>query len=101
MAVTLQQQFSTTGIGSLLKPSPTVAAVSGLTTAQPNSALTLPNEADAGTASALTILDSAGSILHPALRNIKTINIGKCYMRYVIDAKSFYWTPLIAFQLET
>ncbi|XP_065368331.1 KH domain-containing, RNA-binding, signal transduction-associated protein 2 [Calliphora vicina] len=75
MAVTLQHQFSAAGIGGLLKPSTAVAAVTGLTPAQPNTTLTLPNETEASTTSALTLLDSAGTILHPALRNIKTINI--------------------------
>ncbi|XP_037806060.1 protein held out wings [Lucilia sericata] len=75
MAVTLQHQFSAAGIGGLLKPTPTVAAVTGLTPAQPTTTLSLPNEADASATSALTLLDSAGTLLHPALRNIKTINI--------------------------
>ena len=79
MAVTLQHQFSAaaSGIGNLLKPAPAVTAVSGLTTSQPSNSITMPCETDAGTASALTLLESTGNLLHPALRNIKTINIGK------------------------
>ncbi|KAM7345187.1 uncharacterized protein ACRADG_011585 isoform 2-T2 [Cochliomyia hominivorax] len=84
MAVTLQHQFSA-GIGGLLKPTSNVAAVSGLTPAQPTPTLTLSNDADGGTASTLTLLDSAGTLLHPALRNIKTINIGKMFFnRFLI-----------------
>lgn len=77
MAVTLQHQFSAAGLGGILKQSPTVAAVTSLTPAQPASTLTIPNGADTNTASALALLDSTGTLLHPALRNVKTINIGK------------------------
>lgn len=79
MAVTLQHQFSAAGIGGLLKTTPAVAAVAGLTPTQPTNTLTIPNETDASTATALTLLDSAGTLLHPALRNIKTINIGTLF----------------------
>lgn len=81
MTVTLQQQLSAVaaaaaGMGGILKPSP--AAISGLAPTQPTTGLTLPpTETDPTAASALTFLETSGTLLHPALRNVKAINIGK------------------------
>ncbi|XP_058982148.1 uncharacterized protein LOC101888571 isoform X2 [Musca domestica] len=79
MTVTLQQQLSAVaaaaaGMGGILKPSP--AAISGLAPTQPTTGLTLPpTETDPTAASALTFLETSGTLLHPALRNVKAINI--------------------------
>ncbi|KAL9917256.1 uncharacterized protein ACN2A1_003101 isoform 1-T2 [Glossina fuscipes fuscipes] len=81
MAAALQHQLSSAAasLSGLIKPTPAsmAAAVTGLTTATPavaTAGLTIPNEADT-TASTLTFLEPPGTILHPALRNVKTINI--------------------------
>uniref|UniRef100_A0A1A9ZV80 Uncharacterized protein n=1 Tax=Glossina pallidipes TaxID=7398 RepID=A0A1A9ZV80_GLOPL len=80
MAAALQHQLSSAAasLSGLIKPTPaSMAAVTGLTTATPavaTAGLTIPNEADT-TASTLTFLEPPGTILHPALRNVKTINI--------------------------
>ncbi|XP_059226297.1 uncharacterized protein LOC106093636 isoform X1 [Stomoxys calcitrans] len=79
MTVTLQHQLSAVaaaaaGMGGILKPSP--AAVTGLAPNQPPTGLALPtSEADTTAASALTFLETSGTLLHPALRNVKAINI--------------------------
>lgn len=81
MTVTLQHQLSAVaaaaaGMGGILKPSP--AAVTSLAPTQPSTGLTLPpSEADPAAGSALTFLETSGTLLHPALRNVKAINIGK------------------------
>lgn len=80
MAVALQHQLTAAGIaGGLLKPASGVGgAMSGLQSAQSGaSALQLAGEGDAGT-STLTLLEPPGALLHPALRNVKAINIGEC-----------------------
>lgn len=79
MAVALQHQLTAAGIaGGLLKPASGVGgAMSGLQSAQSGgSALQLAGEGDAGT-STLTLLEPPGALLHPALRNVKAINIGE------------------------
>lgn len=80
MAVALQHQLTAAGIaGGLLKPASggVGAAMSGLQSAQSGaSALQLAGEGDAGT-STLTLLEPPGALLHPALRNVKAINIGE------------------------
>lgn len=80
MAVALQHQLTAAGIaGGLLKPASGVGgAMSGLQSAQSSaaSALQLAGEGDAGT-STLTLLEPPGALLHPALRNVKAINIGQ------------------------
>lgn len=80
MAVALQHQLTAAGIaGGLLKPASGVGgAMSGLQSAQSSaaSALQLTGEGDAGT-STLTLLEPPGALLHPALRNVKAINIGE------------------------
>ncbi|EDW35983.1 GL17549 [Drosophila persimilis] len=80
MAVALQHQLTAAGIGGLLKPAAGVGAtMAGLPTTQASAAaLQLPNCADGEAAtSTLTLLEPPGSaLLHPALRNVKTINIG-------------------------
>ncbi|XP_073846593.1 uncharacterized protein isoform X2 [Musca autumnalis] len=79
MTVTLQQQLSAVaaaaaGMGGILKPTPT--AMTGLAPTQPTTGLTLPpTETDPTAASALTFLETSGTLLHPALRNVKAINI--------------------------
>ncbi|XP_075167167.1 uncharacterized protein LOC142239271 [Haematobia irritans] len=79
MTVTLQHQLSAVaaaaaGMGGILKPSP--AAVTGLAPTQPSTGLALPpSETDTTAASALTFLETSGTLLHPALRNVKAINI--------------------------
>lgn len=77
IAVALQHQLTAAGMAGILKPSTGVAAVSeGIPTAQTTTALTMPSEAET-TASALALLDPPGALLHPALRGVKAINIGK------------------------
>ncbi|XP_034652160.1 homeobox protein abdominal-A [Drosophila subobscura] len=80
MAVALQHQLTAAGIGGLLKPAAGVGAtMAGLPTTQASAAaLQLPSCADGeAAASTLTLLEPPGSaLLHPALRNVKTINIG-------------------------
>jgi len=85
MAVALQHQLTAAGIGGLLKPAQGVGVgvgvgggISGLTATQQSSAsaLQLANDGDANT-STLTLLDPPGALLHPALRNVKAINIGE------------------------
>ncbi|KAH8372053.1 hypothetical protein KR093_009813, partial [Drosophila rubida] len=79
MAVALQHQLTAAGIGGLLKPAQGVGVgggMSGLPATQSSaSALQLGSEGDANT-STLTLLDPPGALLHPALRNVKAINIG-------------------------
>ncbi|XP_030376852.1 branchpoint-bridging protein [Scaptodrosophila lebanonensis] len=79
MAVALQHQLTAAGIGigGLLKPAAgTGATMAGLPSTQPNaSGLQMPGDADP-TTSALTLLDPPGTLLHPALRSVKAINIG-------------------------
>ncbi|XP_068147267.1 RNA-binding protein asd-2 [Drosophila tropicalis] len=89
MAVALQHQLTAAGIGGLLKPAAT-ASMQGLSTATQathavQAALQLPGNGngigvgDGGDASTstLTLLEPPGAtLLHPALRNVKTINIG-------------------------
>ncbi|XP_034478031.1 homeobox protein abdominal-A [Drosophila innubila] len=81
MAVALQHQLTAAGIGGLLKPAQGVGVgvgggMSGLPAAQSGaSALQLSGDGDANT-SALTLLEPPGALLHPALRNVKAINIG-------------------------
>ncbi|XP_020818384.1 homeobox protein abdominal-A isoform X1 [Drosophila serrata] len=78
MAVALQHQLTAAGIGGLLKPATGVGAtMAGLPTNQASaSALQLSGDGEAA-ASALTLLEPPGAaLLHPALRNVKTINIG-------------------------
>lgn len=79
MAVALQHQLTAAGIGGLLKPSPgmgVAGAMSGLPTTQGGSAaLQLTGDGEANT-STLTLLEPPGALLHPALRNVKAINIG-------------------------
>ena len=77
MTLTLQHQFSAAGMGGLLKASP-VTSLSAAA-AQPATTLTMASEAEANTASAFTLLDSTGALLHPALRNVKSINIGRLF----------------------
>ncbi|XP_037949704.1 uncharacterized protein LOC119680791 isoform X1 [Teleopsis dalmanni] len=74
MAVALQHQLTAAGIGSILKPATGVTAVTGLTPTQPNAGIAIPTEADT-TASTLALLDPPGTLLHPALRGVKAINI--------------------------
>lgn len=79
MAVALQHQLTAAGIGGLLKPATGVGAtMAGLPTNQASaSALQLSGDGEAA-ASALTLLEPPGAaLLHPALRNVKTINIGE------------------------
>ncbi|XP_017027005.2 RNA-binding protein asd-2 isoform X1 [Drosophila kikkawai] len=79
MAVALQHQLTAAGIGGLLKPATGVGAtMAGLPTNQASaSALQLSGDGGEAAASALTLLEPPGAaLLHPALRNVKTINIG-------------------------
>ncbi|XP_034108302.1 RNA-binding protein asd-2 isoform X1 [Drosophila albomicans] len=82
MAVALQHQLTAAGIGGLLKPAQGVGVgvgggMSGLPTAQSSaSALQLGGSEGDANASTLTLLDPPGALLHPALRNVKAINIG-------------------------
>lgn len=76
MAVALQHQLTAVGMASILKPATGVAAVTGLTSAHPSTALSMPSEAET-TASTLALLDPPGALLHPALRGVKAINISK------------------------
>lgn len=82
MAVALQHQLTAAGIGGLLKPATGVGAtMAGLPTTQAGAAaLQLPGDGESS-GSTLTLLEPPGTaLLHPALRNVKTINIGKaCY----------------------
>ncbi|KAH8269519.1 hypothetical protein KR018_004750 [Drosophila ironensis] len=80
MAVALQHQLTAAGIGGLLKPATGVGAtMAGLPTTQASAtALQLSGgDGDGAATSALTLLEPPGAaLLHPALRNVKTINIG-------------------------
>ncbi|XP_060656996.1 RNA-binding protein asd-2 isoform X2 [Drosophila nasuta] len=82
MAVALQHQLTAAGIGGLLKPAQGVGVgvgggMSGLPTAQSSaSGLQLGGSDGDANASTLTLLDPPGALLHPALRNVKAINIG-------------------------
>ncbi|KAL7735680.1 hypothetical protein ACLKA6_002558 [Drosophila palustris] len=85
MAVALQHQLTAAGIGGLLKPAQGMGVgvgvgggMSGLPGAQSSaSSLQLAGDAgDANTSQTLTLLDPPGALLHPALRNVKAINIG-------------------------
>ncbi|KAH8300176.1 hypothetical protein KR044_011061, partial [Drosophila immigrans] len=83
MAVALQHQLTAAGIGGLLKPAQGVGVgvgggMSGHLPGTQGSASALQlggSEGDANT-STLTLLDPPGALLHPALRNVKAINIG-------------------------
>ncbi|XP_033152486.1 RNA-binding protein asd-2 [Drosophila mauritiana] len=78
MAVALQHQLTAAGIGGLLKPATGVGAtMAGLPTTQAGAAaLQLPGDGESS-GSTLTLLEPPGTaLLHPALRNVKTINIG-------------------------
>ncbi|KAH8402363.1 hypothetical protein KR009_011579, partial [Drosophila setifemur] len=78
MAVALQHQLTAAGIGGLLKPATGVGAtMAGLPTTQASAtALQLQGDGE-GATSTLTLLEPPGAaLLHPALRNVKTINIG-------------------------
>lgn len=90
MAVALQHQLTAAGLvtaGGLLKQTGGgVAAVTGtLTPTQPPTANTLAMKTEAETnaaaaASTLALLEpTTGALLHPALRNVKAINIGKYF----------------------
>ncbi|XP_017090859.2 uncharacterized protein [Drosophila bipectinata] len=79
MAVALQHQLTAAGIGGLLKPATGVGAtMAGLPTTQASgTALQLPGDGEGAATSTLTLLEPPGTaLLHPALRNVKTINIG-------------------------
>lgn len=81
MAVALQHQLTAAGIGGLLKPATGVGAtMAGLPTTQASgTALQLPGDGEGAATSTLTLLEPPGTaLLHPALRNVKTINIGEC-----------------------
>lgn len=92
MAVALQHQLTAAGISGLLKPAQGVGmgvgvgvggGMSGLPTAQSSaSALQLSGDAGDANTSTLTLLDPPGALLHPALRNVKTINIGEAGYKY-------------------
>ncbi|XP_052841024.1 RNA-binding protein asd-2 isoform X1 [Drosophila gunungcola] len=86
MAVALQHQLTAAGIGGLLKPATGVGAtMAGLPTTQAGvgvgvgvgaAALQLSGDGESS-GSTLTLLEPPGTaLLHPALRNVKTINIG-------------------------
>lgn len=101
MAVALQHQLTAAGIGGLLKPAPGVGvagAMSGLNSAQSSAAaLQLAGDGDANT-STLTLLDPPGALLHPALRNVKAINIGA--LPLLVDIACIVLKPLlISFQV--
>ncbi|KAI8037581.1 hypothetical protein M5D96_009736 [Drosophila gunungcola] len=85
-ALALQHQLTAAGIGGLLKPATGVGAtMAGLPTTQAGvgvgvgvgaAALQLSGDGESS-GSTLTLLEPPGTaLLHPALRNVKTINIG-------------------------
>ncbi|XP_017835966.1 RNA-binding protein asd-2 isoform X2 [Drosophila busckii] len=84
MAVALQHQLTAAGIGGLLKQAaPGVGvgvggAMSTLPATQANATTfqQLTGDATDANTSALTLLEPPGALLHPALRNVKAINIG-------------------------
>ncbi|KAH8348118.1 hypothetical protein KR084_004246, partial [Drosophila pseudotakahashii] len=78
MAVALQHQLTAAGIGGLLKPATGVGAtMAGLPTTQAGAAALQLSGDGESSGSTLTLLEPPGTaLLHPALRNVKTINIG-------------------------
>ncbi|XP_017054386.1 splicing factor 1 isoform X2 [Drosophila ficusphila] len=78
MAVALQHQLTAAGIGGLLKPATGVGAtMAGLPTSQAGAAALQLSGDGESSGSTLTLLEPPGTaLLHPALRNVKTINIG-------------------------
>ncbi|CAD7012330.1 unnamed protein product [Ceratitis capitata] len=83
MSVALQHQLTAASIGNILKPAPSAGGlptVTDLHTAaqQPTAAggIPLPTESEAPMAATLGLLDPpASTLLHPALRSVKAINI--------------------------
>lgn len=100
MAVALQHQLTAAGIGGLLKPAPGVGvagAMSGLPSAQSSAAaLQLAGDGDANT-STLTLLEPPGALLHPALRNVKAINIGALQL---IDGRAAWHVDQLCLSLQ-